>query len=446
VGVGHTAGVDGEHRGPQPPWAAARRGDEPERVFLGLTEIAGYYRALSEGLGHHGVRSDVITLYPHVSGYEVDESSSPDAARMVARVRRWLPGAPRRRQPLWVLRELAVRVVLLAWSVGRYDTFVFGFRNTFLAGWDLPLLRLLGKRVICVFHGSDSRPPYIDRQNGEGLDGAGMVRWVRRRSRLIRRLERWSDQVVVGGLTTQLHHRRTVCFQSLGAPVHVGPSPRPDRPAGPPLRLVHAPSHLATKGTEVIRAVVEELRAEGFDLDYRELIGRPNQEVLAELAAADLLVDQLYSDTLLGGLGAEAAAMGCPSVVGGYELDQLSALLEPEARPPGYFCRPEDLAETIRRALGDERARRHVGSQARDFVAQLWSPEAVAARFLRLMRDDVPDAWLVDPRQLDAHLGCGVDLGTAASWIRATIDAGGPSGLGVDDKPALLAALVATAT
>jgi hypothetical protein len=444
-GVGHTAGVECHERRHAPPWRRRTGGRRagPARVFLGLTEIAGYYRSLGRGLRVLGVESDVITLYPHVSGYDVEEDLAPDARAMVARVRRILPHRPDGRRPVAVAKELLVRGWLLIWAARRYDTFVFGFRNTFLAGWDLPLLRLMGKQVICVFHGSDSRPPYIDRQNGEGLDGAGMVRWVRRRSRLVRRLERWSDQVVVGGLTTQLHRRRLVCFQALGAPVPLAAVDRPPRAVGAPVRVVHAPSHLATKGTLVIRRVIDELQAEGLLIDYRELVGRPNREVLAELAEADLLVDQLYSDTFLGGLGAEAAAVGCPSVVGGYELDLLAELVAAEAKPPGYYCRPDALAATIRAALEDDPGRRSTGLAAMAFVRQEWSPEAVAARFLRVLARDEPEAWLVDPARLSAHLGCGVDRATAAAWVRATVDAGGPSGLGVDDKPTLRAALVA---
>jgi hypothetical protein len=420
----------------------------PRRIFLGLTEVAGYYGHLCEGFRSHGIDADVMTIHPHAFDYGGDALARPDAARALARVRRWIPVRPTSRRPWTVAKEVVARVGLLLWSLPRYDLYVFGFRNTFLDGWDLPLLRLLGKHVVCVFHGSDSRPPYIDRQNGEALDGDGMVRWVRRRTRAVRRLERWSDEVVVGGLTTQLHRRPVICFQVLGVPVPATEVDAAPRTTSGPFRVVHAPSHLATKGTPVIREAVRQLQAEGVQIDYRELVGRPNEEVLAELAEADLLVDQIYSDTLLGGLGAEAASMSCPTLIAGYELPLLELLLDGVAAvplPPGYFCRPEEVLDVLRTVLRDRVGLQAVGVAARQFVQEQWSPHSVTERFLRVIAGDAPDDWRLDPMAQDAHFGVGVDSATAGAWIQRVLDADGPAGLGVRDKPALEQALVALA-
>lgn len=411
-------------------------------MFLGLTEIAGYYRNLQRGLAHHGVSADVVTLFPHALGYELDRDQGPEVARMVARLRRAFPERPPRRTPRTILTELYLRVRLLVWAVPRYDTFVFGFRNTFLNGWDLPLLRLLGKRVVCVFHGSDSRPPYIDRHNGEDLDGPGMATWIRRRRRVVRRIERWSDAVIVGALTTQLHEGPVVSFQVVGVAV----PPVPERVREPahdrPLRVVHAPSHPTAKGTAEIRAAVEALAARGVHIDYRELAGVRNEVVLRELEEADLLIDQVFSDTFLGGLGAEAAAAGCPTVVGGYELDVLADLVPESARPPGYYCHPDQLEDTIAGALRDHAGRVATGEAARRFVAAEWTEPGFGARFLRVLTGDVPPEWMLDPRTLTAVHGCGVDASTARAWIGSVVDAAGPTGLGVDAKPRLRHALL----
>ena len=48
----------------------------------------------------------------------------------------------------------------------RCNVFVYGFGAT-LAWWphlELRLLRALGKRILFFYHGSDSRPPYLDGQ------------------------------------------------------------------------------------------------------------------------------------------------------------------------------------------------------------------------------------------------------------------------------------------
>ena len=88
-------------------------------------------------------------------------------------------------------------------------------------------------------------------------------------------------------------------------------------------RILHAPSNPNFKGTEEIRNTIKCLKNENIDFEYIEITNASNEKVLAELKACDLVIDQLYSDTPMATLAAEAAYCGKPTIVGGYGFEEL---------------------------------------------------------------------------------------------------------------------------
>lgn len=60
-----------------------------------------------------------------------------------------------------------------------------------------------------------------------------------------------------------------------------------------PLRILHAPNHKTIKGSYFIQKAVAELQNEGYPLELILLQGRSNQEILEEIAKADIIADQL---------------------------------------------------------------------------------------------------------------------------------------------------------
>ena len=87
----------------------------------------------------------------------------------------------------------------------RFDVFVFGFANTFLRLAELPLLRLLRKKVIFVLHGSDARPPYM---NGAARrapwNAAEVVARTRVQKLRLARIERYADAVIANFVRLRL--------------------------------------------------------------------------------------------------------------------------------------------------------------------------------------------------------------------------------------------------
>ncbi len=333
---------------------------------------------------------------------------------------------------------------LLVHALARYDAFVFRAGDSFFNLRDLALLRRLGRPVLVVFFGSDSRPPYMNgAEVGRHDDGAAMARETAARRRIVERTEREATAIVCHVMSAQLHARRSIAFLAVGIPRAVADATPP--PAGP-IRALHAPSRSAGKGTELVRAAVETARAAGAEVELEVISGRPNAEVIAAIGRCHFVIDQPWSDTPMAAFAAEAAARGRPAIVGGLGWDELRAATPPELLPPSYLCRPEELGEAVTRLATDHAHRTELGERARAFVVERWSPEAVAERVLRILRGDAPSEWTFDPAAMTAPYGAGLPAEALPAAIRSVLEATGVGGLRVGDKPELERRLVALAT
>ena len=278
------------------------------RVFIGLTEVAGFYGNLAAGFraaGLHLLRGSghaSIRVSPAISRGSCG-SHAPRIGDAVPRP------AGAGSHPAGRLAYAATRLLLLVWAVVRHDAFVFGSRTSFLQLQDLRLLRWLGKRVVFVFTGSDARPPYID---GADMDQPGSHRreciaLAHAKKLQIATIERWSTAIVSHPLY-HLFARPTAGFEVLG----LAQPPSPRSQSLPPATGATDPDPSFTiessrRGSELVRATVDRLVAEGLQLELVEIRNVPNWQVHEELQACHFVIDQLYSDVPMSAFAAEAA-------------------------------------------------------------------------------------------------------------------------------------------
>ena len=408
-----------------------------------MGETAGCCAGLVAGFRALGLRADHLNLGTDPMGYSAGRP--PLRARLV----RWL--AARRRsgpgpRPIWTAIHRAAMSALLLHAIVRYDAFVFRAGDSFLGLRDLALLRRLGKTVLVVFFGSDSRPSYL---NGAevALDGSGsrLAAETAAKRRMVERIERDAGAIVCHVMSSQLHSRRAVAFLAIGIPRASPAAARP--PPDGPIRVLHAPSRSAGKGTERIRLAVEEAsRAAGVPIQLEVISGRPNADVLRAIAGSHFVIDQLYSDTPMAGFAAEAAALGRPAIVGGLGWDELRAATPAELMPPAELCHPDELAAAVSRLATDAAHREELGERGRAFVAERWSPAAVAGRVLAILRGDVPADWWFEPAAIPYAGGAGMSTDQVAAAVRAVIEAAGTAALQAGDKPELERRLVELAS
>lgn len=416
----------------------------PRRVVLGLTEVAGFYGRLATGLRDIGVDATMLDLHGHSFTY----NSEPDVPQWVAASirlcrERTRDGVSRRqvgRKSYWVTLDIFARLLILAWTICRFDTYIFGYRTTFFSYRELPVLKALGKTVIYCFHGSDARPPYLDgalMAESEGRSISWCIDETLRTKRAVRTIERYADVVISHPPYGQFHERPFVSLLHLGVPMPTNkPRPPMETHAGP-IRVVHAPSNTQVKGTGQIARAISTLCDRGYVIDFVLITGMPNSVVLAELMNADLLVDQLYSDTPMAGLATEAAAHSCPTLVCGYEASAISAEIGPEFLPPSVFVPPDTFLSELERLLSSEAQRQELGRRAWQFVRDRWAPEDVARRLLAIVAGEAPPSWWRDPSQIGYVHGGGLEQEQCQRLVRAIVAKGGREALLLSDKPVL---------
>ena len=416
------------------------------RIFLGLTEVAGYYSRLSEGFHALNIDHELVTLTNHRFAYTERRSK-----RIIPRIIQYLLRKERKstRQGMKRIYSGLVRYVmrwpLFLWSLFFFDAFIFSYGFSFYSLYDLPVLKRLGKTIIFQFHGSDSRPPYID---GPFLKNKRTVEYedlnvIKKKHRQIDWINRYATVCIDTPTAGHFHSRPFVNWMAIGIPSTLPqPIASPEHRNDRRVRIMHSPSDPMIKGTGEIRKYIEELREElgpeGFEIEYVEVTGRPHAEVLRELDNCDIVVDQIYADYGMPGFASEAAAYGRPVVIGGY-----AAPLWNEAQPdnksfPTHYVVPKEIKANIRRLIVDPIFRKESGCLHRRFIEENWTASLVAERYIRLIRGEIPSSWLVEPKEIRYVYGCGISEKRVQGMIRGLIDRFGKEGLQLADKPELV--------
>jgi hypothetical protein len=418
------------------------------KIFIGLIEIAGFCANLKKGFQEHGVPCTFVNLVTHPYSYGNED------VNLLVKAVRFLRGKEIEKKSSgfqrYALKASGLFFLFLTflWALLRHNVFILVFSTTFFRYYDLPVLKFLGKRIIYVFLGSDSRPLYLDGntiKSKTGLTAEQCVIMTAKRKRDILKIEKYADYLVESPLASHLHERHIIKFTVLGLPYDmegvIVPS-EGDGVADGMIRILHAPSDPEVKGSGEIIAMVERLQEKGYPIEFIKITGVPNSVLLQEVARCDLIIDQMYSDTPMAGLATQAAFLGKPTVVGGYGKSEMERIYQTEEIPPSFYCRPEDMEEVIESLLKNKGLCKAMGTRARDFVEKNLRPKVVAGKYLRLLSDDVPSGWLFDPRDTGYLHGWGISEGNAKRLIKEVAEKGGKEALQVSDKPGLESLLI----
>ena len=417
------------------------------KVLIAPVETAGFVANLVQGLRQLGVDAESYVSERHSFSYgDEEEKKSP-----TVRLWRYLGTLFQRKPPLPFLVRAALLAAqsVVAWfvllrSIRLFDAYIFVAGKTFTnTRLELRLLRFLGKRIIFVSLGSDSRPPYMSGGYCAGMapDKAAprVVRASRKVSKAVQFQERYAHYMVNAPGTGQFHRKKFVNWFSMGVPVAEAEeqSTEGGTQESRPVRILHSPSKPLLKGSNEIRAVIASLRERGYAIEFIELKGVPNAKVREELARCDFVIDQLYSDTPMAFFATEAAHYGKPAVVGGYFSACVNQYVHSDDIPPSAYVLPEQLEETVARLIDDKLYREALGRAARRFVRERWRSAAVAKRYLALLNDDVPDSWWCSPSDISYLGGLGVSDKELRAMVRYIVDHYGWGALQLQGKAAL---------
>jgi hypothetical protein len=417
------------------------------KVFLGIIEIAGHYEKLKDGFASMGVECIFVDLFNHPFKYKNSECIS-----ILIRTRNLILRNVTGRNTNFVLKYwwygwwVALNILLFCYALIKYDVFIFGFISASLWYRGLPILKYLNKKIICRFHGADLRPPYLSGSfaaDADQFNVAECIRLAAEKKEMARKIEKYADVIISNPLLSQFLERPFVAATMVGIPSDIKgeqiikTNSDCNSFTKKKIRVVHAPSHPVAKGTNKIRDIISTLKKVGHPLEYIEIKGKPNHVVLNELSRCDFAIDQLYSDTPMAGFSAEAATFCKPAVVGGYAKKQFDKIYSPGRMPPSVYSHPNNVEDAIVRLIEDKNYRLELGRKAKEFVSGSWSARKVAERYVKIIKNELPEDWWYYPNEIEYCHGSCLSEERAKEVIRSVIETGGKRALQLSDKPKL---------
>ncbi len=361
--------------------------EQSEVCVLHVPEnIAGNPYALSLAERRVGLRSRCVELAPHPFGYPCDHT--------LARTR--------------IGAEIA-RPRLLAIALGRPDIVHFNFGRTIAplpitspaydnGIWralvplydrmarlmnfrDVDLLRKRGKVIAVTFQGSDVRQWSSGGYSAELHEGYGrsLEKFDEKKRRLSKDWTKRAD--LMFALNPDLLRFLPPWAQFLP---YASVDPRdfefvPTNRREGRLRVAHAPTNRAAKGSQHVLAAVDSLRREGLDIELDLIEGVRHTEAISRYRRADVVVDQLLIGWY-GGLAVETMAMGKPTIAYVSPQDLQRAPSDFAADLPIVRADPNSITDALRQIFFWTSERMSaVSYSSRRFVENHHDPMKIAA-------------------------------------------------------------------
>jgi hypothetical protein len=355
--------------------------ERPLRVLHYPTDVGGNPGGLAAAERRLGLDSTVAVVQKSLLEYPVDIDLD------LGSVGRWQRLGGRMRFCLRAMRD--------------FDVIHFNFGQSMLpqvrgAAIDLPLLRAAGKRLFMTFQGCDVRQTGYCRSNF-AISCCGHTS-----SDQLCTAEQDANKARVAAWATRCCHRVFCLNPDL---LHVVPEaefmpyasvdPRcfEQRPpsADGPIRILHAPTNRAAKGSEVVLAALEDLSSD-FDIEILLVENIPHAEALLLYREADLLIDQLKVGWY-GALAVELMAMGKP-VVSYIREDDLQLLPQAMVRQlPVVSATSTTLTCVLRDLLSRPQDLARIGQSSRAYVERWHDPRGIARRLATLYEDPTGRFW-----------------------------------------------------
>lgn len=282
------------------------------------------------------------------------------------------------------LRGRRDRLRLAASIPFRYDVCHYQLGGTFLKFMDAGLARAAGRVTLMHYWGSDcrlrdvsvrlhpARARVLDVSHGSAGDET---------RRGLERAGRVCCAAVVSDLELAsyvLPYFRAVYLVPTPIELPLQPGDRPPALPGTGPVVFHAPSDPRVKGTAEIEATVQRL-SQRVPLRRSFASGLRHRDVLSRVVRADIVIDQLNSETT-GIFALEAMALGKP-VLAEFNRMKLAGFARDT---PAVPITPATLESELEHLCRDEPERHRLGRAGADFVRRVHDSDHVAACLERL--------------------------------------------------------------
>lgn len=280
-------------------------------------------------------------------------------------------------------------------SLFKYDVFHF-HSESFMgsrSSLDLKILKLFGKKIVFQYWGCDIRLKTISILSGDYSTCDDCIKVCKNSRKLRDNLThlKYADFRVYGGTDT-IRMVPDAIYIPLAVdldywkPVDVIPKEHllPDNRG---VRVLHpfenAELRGDQKGTKFIEQSIEELRREGYKIDYVFIQDVPYECIKYYYQQADIVVVQLLMGTY-GGVSVEAMAMGKPIIC---YLNKDAQRLLPKDNPI-INANPKTITDELRMLVKSAELRGRIGKKSRKYIEEEHDTLKLAQKYINLYQED----------------------------------------------------------
>lgn len=264
----------------------------------------------------------------------------------------------------------------------------FGMHQT-SRGWEYRILKRMGRKIVIHFRGCEVRDRQLNMRLHpeenicENCDYHGSICTdpVRRRRRKLG--QRFGDLILVTTPDMNDFLPGAVCFPFFLPDIRqedylTGEKKWPEREE---FRIVHVTGHPGIEGTDEIRRAIDGLRAKGYPVSFRFLHLVGHDQVLREIAAADLTIGKMkmghYANAQI-----ESMLLGVPAVT-----HLRREFMTPELERSGFiFTTLAELEGTLEHYLRHPEELERKRKIARSSILELHDNERLGKRMIALYR------------------------------------------------------------
>jgi len=338
------------------------------RIFIGASEVANFIASYQYGFKELGYQT--YSVISRRNAFLPTEEYNVVLSENIGNSRNRLNVAYKIRRSIQA-RIDAVRYFLKA--LFSCDVFIYNTGGSLLPAYlDYLLIKALRKKLVVVFLGSEIRHWYAYQKEmqelGKYQEIFPFIKSIKEQRygfyvdklRRVRKAERYADLILSQPGFAQLQKKRYMrVFVGLKLPSIKYNVPDNEIPI-----VVHAPTSRGIKGTEYVIKAVEQLKKEGLQIDFQLIENMPHNEMLKILEHADILVDELFSDSF-GVLSAEAMAAGTVVLT-----NYFAEYAKVPRNCPAVRVNKDNIVESLRRVLVDRDLRRQLAREGRVYVEE----------------------------------------------------------------------------
>jgi hypothetical protein len=406
--------------------------NDKEKIFIGIYEVAGYFQNLFLGLDSLGFDVGYLNLSTNKFEYNNYIKKNYKILNYANKQNKNKDSGLKYLYPFRFVYLLSIRFIVFIWCLNKFDVFIFSSGKSFFNFYDCKLIKLLSKKIIFISLGSDSRPAFL---NGKYKDDYFQGKFNSRKCFLenkkiennIRKVEKYATWIINYPQHGHFHAKKFISGNFIGFPTnqiqqvnnsHDCTSSNPNKR----VKIIHAPSRPLAKGSLEFKKIIKSLIEEGHNIEYIELVGKTNSEVLDQIKSCDIVLDELYSDTPLGGLGTEAALYSKPVIVFGYFSKESAFLNNLEKYPPSFYSDPLEAKNIIKKLVENRKLREDSGKKLNKFILDNWNTKEVAKRYIQILSENFPEYWNIEPLNISYLYGWGLSKDELKSNIQTLIE------------------------